>query len=172
MTKIWKSFGEMKKIGLVSGIKTKVFAAQATGCSPIVTAIKKDIDVIKPVKPNTIAKSLAIGNPADGFYATQVVKQSGGFGEDVSDTEIIECIKLIAKTEGIFTETAGGVTLASAIKLIKGGYIKKDSLTVLCITGNGLKTQEALHGHIIQPKHIKPNLSSFEEALKEINESK
>ena len=172
MTKIWKSFGEMKKIGLVSGIKTKVFAAQATGCSPIVTAIKKDIDVIKPVKPNTIAKSLAIGNPEDGFYATQVVKQSGGFGEDVSDTEIIECIKLIAKTEGIFTETAGGVTLASAIKLIKGGYIKKDSLTVLCITGNGLKTQEALHGHIIQPKHIKPNLSSFEEALKEINESK
>jgi threonine synthase len=168
MTKIWKSFKEMNIMGLIDDIKTKVFAAQATGCSPIVTAIKKGIDVIKPVKPDTIAKSLAIGNPADGFYATQVVKESGGFGEDVSDTEIIECIKLLAKTEGIFTETAGGVTLASAIKLKKQGYIKEDSSTVLCITGNGLKTQEALLGHTMQPYHIKPNLLSFEEALKKI----
>jgi threonine synthase len=169
MTKIWKSFKEMKEIGLINEVNTKVFAAQATGCSPIVTAIKQGVDVIKPVKPNTIAKSLAIGNPADGFYATKVVKESGGFGEDVSDHEIIEAIKLLAKTEGIFAETAGGVTLASAIKLIKGGYIKKDSLIVLCITGNGLKTQEALDGHTIKPYYIKPNLNSFEEVLKKIS---
>ena len=128
----------MEKVGLIGQVKTKVFAAQAAGCGPIVTAIKQGIDVIKPVKPNTIAKSLAIGNPADGFYAIQVVKESGGFGEDVSDNEIIESIKLLARTEGIFAETAGGVTLAAAIKLIKEGSIDRDSLTVICITGNGL----------------------------------
>jgi len=171
MTKIWKSFKEMKQIKLIEEVKTRVFAAQAAGCSPIVTAIKQNIDVIKPVKPNTIAKSLAIGNPADGFYATQVIKESGGFGEDATDQEIIDAIKLLAKTEGIFTETAGGVTLASAIKLIKNGYIKKDDLTVLCITGNGLKTQEALSGHTVSPYYIKPNLKSFEEVLEKIESS-
>jgi threonine synthase len=168
LTKIWKSFKEMYKIGLIDEVKTKVFAAQATGCSPIVTAIKQGIDVIKPVKPKTIAKSLAIGNPADGFYATQVVQESSGFGEDVSDQEIIDSIKLLAKTEGVFAETAGGVTLASTIKLINRGYIKKDSLTLICITGNGLKTPEALSGHTVGPHHIKPNMASFEEALKKI----
>ena len=172
ITKVWKSFKEMKEIGLIGKVNTKVFAAQATGCSPIVAAIKQGIDIIKPVKPNTIAKSLAIGNPADGFYATQVIKESKGFGEDVSDGEIIDAIKLLAKTEGIFTETAGGVTLASAIKLIQAGYIKKDGLTVLCITGNGLKTQEALMGHTNEPHYIKPNLASFEETLKKIQDLK
>ena len=170
LTKIWKSFKELKQIGLIDELNTKVFSAQATGCSPIVTAIKAGVDVIKPVKPDTIAKSLAIGNPADGFYATQVVKESGGYGEDVSDQEIIDAIKLLARTEGIFAETAGGVTLASAIKLIKGGYIKEDSLTVLCITGNGLKTKEAIVGQTIEPYHIQPNLKSFEETLKKIND--
>ena len=172
ITKVWKSFKEMKEIGLIEKVNTKVFAAQATGCSPIVAAIKQGIDIIKPVKPNTIAKSLAIGNPADGFYAAQVIKESKGFGEDVSDGEIIDAMKLLAKTEGIFTETAGGVTLASAIKLIKAGYIKKDGLTVLCITGNGLKTQEALMGHTNEPHYIKPNLASFEETLKKIQDLK
>ena len=172
ITKVWKSFKEMKEIGLIEEVNTKVFAAQATGCSPIVAAIKQGIDIVKPVKPNTIAKSLAIGNPADGFYAAQVIKESKGFGEDVSDEEIIDAIKLLAKTEGIFTETAGGVTLASAIKLIKAGYIKKDGLTVLCITGNGLKTQEALMGHTNEPHYIKPNLASFEETLKKIQDLK
>lgn len=172
ITKVWKSFKEMKEIDLIEKVNTKVFAAQATGCSPIVAAIKQGIDIIKPVKPHTIAKSLAIGNPADGFYATQVIKESKGFGEDVSDEEIIDAIKLLAKTEGIFTETAGGVTLASAIKLIKAGYIKKDGLTVLCITGNGLKTQEALMGHTNEPHYIKPNLASFEETLKKIQDLK
>ncbi len=170
LTKIWKSLKEMKQIGLIDKLNTKVFSAQATGCSPIVAAIKSGVDVIKPVKPDTIAKSLAIGNPADGFYATQVVKESGGFGEDVSDPEIVDAIKLLAKTEGIFAETAGGVTLASAIKLIKGGYIKEDSVTVLCITGNGLKTKEALTGHTGEPYYIQPNLKSFEETLKKIKE--
>ncbi|MBI5410060.1 MAG: threonine synthase [Nitrospirae bacterium] len=170
LTKIWKSFKEMKQLGLIDELHTKVFSAQATGCSPIVAAIKAGVDVIKPVKPDTIAKSLAIGNPADGYYATHVVKESGGFGEDVSDQEIIDAIKLLAKTEGIFAETAGGVTLASAIKLIKGGHIKEDDVTVLCITGNGLKTKEAIMGHTGEPYHIQPNMKSFEEALKKIND--
>jgi threonine synthase len=170
LTKIWKSFKEMKGAGLIDELKTKVFAAQATGCSPIVKAIKDGVDVIKPVKPDTIAKSLAIGNPADGFYATQVIQESNGFGEDVSDQEIIDSIKLLARTEGVFAETAGGVTLASTIKLIQGGYIKKDSSTVICITGNGLKTQEALSGQTVEMHHIKPNIASFEEELKKIKE--
>ncbi len=169
MTKIWKSFKEMKQIGLINDMQTKIFSAQATGCSPIVKAIKEGVDVIKPVKPDTIAKSLAIGNPADGFYATQVIKESGGYGEDASDSEIIEAIKLLAKTEGIFAETAGGVTLASAIKLIEKGYIDKESVIVLCITGNGLKTKEAIVGHTVEPFHINPNLKSFEETLKKID---
>ncbi len=169
LTKIWKSFKEMKQLGLIDELNARVFSAQATGCSPIVTAIKQGVDVIKPVKPDTIAKSLAIGNPADGFYATNVVRESGGFGEDVSDQEIIDAIKLLAKTEGIFAETAGGVTLASTIKLVRGGYIKENDLTVLCITGNGLKTKEAVMGHTGEPYHIQPNLKSFEDALKKIN---
>ncbi|MCE5194430.1 MAG: threonine synthase [Nitrospiraceae bacterium] len=168
LTKIWKSFKEFKKIGIIKELDTKVFAAQATGCSPISVAIKKGSDVIKPVKPNTVAKSLAIGNPADGFYAAQAVKETGGYGEDVSDKEIIDGIKLLAKTEGIFAETAGGVTVACTKKLIETGKIAKDETTVICITGNGLKTQEALTGHMVSPHYIKPNLSSFEEVLKKI----
>ena len=168
MTKIWKSFKEMKLLGLIEEIHTKIFAAQATGCSPIVKAIKDGVDVIKPVKPDTIAKSLAIGNPADGFYATQIIKESGGFGADVSDDEIVEAIKLLAATEGIFSETAGGVTLASAIKLIESGRIAKDDLTVLSITGNGLKTKEAIVGRTVEPYHIDPNMKSFEQILNKI----
>ncbi|MEN8262101.1 MAG: threonine synthase [Nitrospirota bacterium] len=165
LTKIWKSMKEMKEVGLIDEVNTKVFSAQATGCSPIVAAIKDGVDVIKPVKPNTVAKSLAIGNPADGFYATRVIKESGGYGADVSDAEIIESMKLMAETEGIFAETAGGVTLASAIKLIESGHIDRNAVTVLCITGNGLKTKEAIMGHTGEPHHIDPNLKSFEEAL-------
>jgi threonine synthase len=169
LTKVWKSFKEFRDIGIIKELDTKVFAAQATGCSPITAAIKQGVDVIRPVKPNTIAKSLAIGNPADGFYASLVVKDTGGYGEDVSDQEIIDAIKLLARTEGIFAETAGGVTLASTKKLIEAGRIKRDEVTVICITGNGLKTQEALHGHTPEPYHIKPNLVSFEEVLETIN---
>ena len=169
LTKIWKSFKEFQEIGVIKDLRTKVFAAQATGCSPISTAIKQDTDIIRPVKPNTIAKSLAIGNPADGYYATKAVKESGGYGEDVSDEEIIDAIKLLAKTEGVFSETAGGVTVAVTKKLIESGKIGRDELTVVCITGNGLKTQEALNGRTISPHYIKPNLTSFEEVLKKIS---
>jgi threonine synthase len=168
LTKVWKSFKEFRDIGVIRELDTKVFAAQATGCSPITTAIKQGVDVIRPVKPSTIAKSLAIGNPADGYYATQVIKETGGYGEDVSDQEIIEAMKLLARTEGVFAETAGGVTLATAKKLIEAGRIKRDEVTVICITGNGLKTQEALHGHTAVPYYIKPNLASFEEVMKTI----
>jgi threonine synthase len=169
LTKVWKSFKEFREVGIINELHTRVFAAQATGCSPISAAVKQGSDIIRPVKPNTIAKSLAIGNPADGFYATQVVKETGGYAEDVSDQEIIDAIKLLARTEGIFAETAGGVTLASAKKLIEAGRIRRDEVTVICITGNGLKTQEALQGHTKSPYYIKPSLASFEEVLGQIN---
>lgn len=168
LTKVWKSFKEFKKIGLIGELGTKLFAAQATGCSPISAAIKQGTDVIRPVKPDTVAKSLAIGNPADGFYATQAVAESGGYGEDVSDQEIIDAIKLLAKTEGIFAETAGGVTLACAMKLIESGRIGRNESTVLCITGNGLKTKEALMGQTAEVHQIKPSLVSFEALYKKI----
>ena len=147
--------------------KTKVFAAQAQGCSPIVTAIKEKSDIIKPVKPKTIAKSLAIGNPADGYYAIETVRETGGWGEASSDEEIVDAIKLLARTEGIFTETAGGVTVAATIKLIEQGFIPKDESIVISITGNGLKTQEAVQHHIGKPIKIKPTLKAFEEKFGE-----
>lgn len=166
ITKIWKGLKEFKNIGVIDKIDTKIYAAQATGCAPIVTAIKEDSDIIKPIKPNTIAKSLAIGNPADGIYAAGTVKESGGTAEDVSDDEIVEAIKLLASTEGIFTETAGGVTLGVTKKLIEQGKIPKDESIVVCITGNGLKTQEAVSAKIGKPIKIKPNIASFEEHVK------
>lgn len=169
LTKVWKSFKEFKEIGLLKELGTKVFAAQATGCSPIATAIKNGTDVIRPVKPDTIAKSLAIGNPADGFYASQVVKETGGHAEDATDEEIIAGMRLLARTEGIFAETAGGVTVAVAKKLIEQGRIARNETTVLCITGNGLKTQEALAGHTVEMHKIKPRLEAFEEILKKID---
>jgi threonine synthase len=169
LTKIWKSFQEFQKIGLIGDVHTKVFAAQAKGCGPIAEAIKNDTDVIRPVKPDTVAKSLAIGNPADGVYAYQAVKESGGGGEDVTDEEIIDAMKLLARTEGIFAETAGGVTLATTIKLIKQGKIATDESTVICITGNGLKTQEALIGKMDKEHHIEPKFAAFEKVLKKID---
>ena len=166
ITKIWKGLNEFKDMGLIDKVDTKIYAAQATGCAPIVTAIKEDSDIIKPVKPNTIAKSLAIGNPADGIYAAGTVKKSGGAAEDVSDEEIVEAIKLLASTEGIFTETAGGVTLGATKKLIEQGKIPKGESIVVCITGNGLKTQEAVSAKIGKAIKIKPNIASFEEHVK------
>ncbi|HLD82350.1 MAG TPA: threonine synthase [Candidatus Omnitrophota bacterium] len=166
ITKIYKSFKELEKLGFVDKVSTKVYCAQGHGCSPIVTAIKEKAEIIRPVKPKTIAKSLAIGNPADGYYALDTVRKSGGFGEEATDVEIIEAIKLLAKTEGIFTETAGGVTLAVAKKLIEAKVIPQDESIVLCITGNGLKTQEVVTKALPKPIKIKPNLSSFEEQIK------
>lgn len=166
ITKIWKGLKEFEKLGLIGKVDTRIHAAQATGCAPIVTAIKEDSDIIKPVKPKTIAKSLAIGNPADGIYAVGTVKESGGWAEDVSDDEIVEAIKLLASSEGIFTETAGGVTLGVAKKLIEQEKIPKDESIVVCITGNGLKTQEAVTEKIGKPIKIKPSLVAFEKAVK------
>jgi len=162
ITKIWKAFKEMKELGLVEGGHPRVHGAQATGCAPIVTAVKEGADLFKPVKPNTIAKSLAIGNPADGFYAIRTIRESGGWAEDVTDEEIQESMVLLAATEGIFTETAGGVTLGALKKLIQGGRIPRDETIVLSITGNGLKTQEAVNGIIGSPRVIGPRFSEFE----------
>ncbi len=163
LTKIWKSIKEFEKLGLVDRTETKIYGAQATGCSPITTAIKNNLEIFKPVKANTIAKSLAIGNPADGYYAMNVMKESGGWGEDVSDEEIVEGMKLLAETEGIFTETAGGVTVAVTKKLIKQGVIPRDESIVVSITGNGLKTQESLIGKVSKPHVIEAKLEEFEE---------
>jgi threonine synthase len=170
LTKIHKSVKEFSKLGFIESGKCRIHGAQATGCSPISTALKNDWELFKPVKPDTIAKSLAIGNPADGFYAMQSMKETGGWSEDVSDPEIVDAIKLLAETEGIFTETAGGVTLGVAKKLVKQGKIKKSESVVLCITGNGLKTQEAVQNHIGKPKIIHAKIDEFNELQKDLHE--
>ncbi len=146
IVKIKKAFDELIKLGLVEGKEVKFFGAQATGCSPISTAVKTGSSEIEPQKPTTIARSLAIGNPADGHYAIKVIKGSGGWSEDVSDPEVINSIKLLAETEGVFTETAGGVTVGTAGKLYRQDRILPEETTVLCITGNGLKTTDVLAG--------------------------
>ena len=165
ITKIYKAFNEFKELGLVDGNHSRIYGAQATGCSPITTAVKAGRDFIKPVKPHTIAKSIAIGNPADGYYAIKTMMESGGWAEDVSDEEVVEGIRMLAEDEGIFTETAGGVTVAVTQKLIRQGKIKKDDVTVIAITGNGLKTQEAIQDHLVKPQVISAKLSEFENTI-------
>ena len=165
LTKIWKGLNEFKKIGLLKDVSTKVNGAQAEGCSPIATAYKNGRDFFKPVKPNTIAKSLAIGNPADGYYALKTVAESQGAMDAVTDDEVIEGIKLLAQTEGIFAETAGGVTIGTLRKLVKQGAIKKHDVTVAYITGNGLKTQEAVVDSVGRPFRIPPSLVKFEQTF-------
>ena len=165
ITKICKAFKEFEKLGLIAGSGSRIYGAQATGCSPITTAVKESRDFIKPVKPRTIAKSIAIGNPADGYYAIKTMMESGGWAEDVSDEEIVEGIRMLAEEEGIFTETAGGVTVAVTQKLIRQGRIKKDDVTVVAITGNGLKTQEAVEGHLAKPRVISAKLAEFENTI-------
>ena len=163
LTKIHKSYTEFTRLGLVESTPHKVHGAQATGCSPISAAKKKGVDLVKPVpKPQTIAKSLAIGTPADGYYAIQTMNQTGGSAEDCTDEEIVEGIKLLAETAGIFAETAGGVTTACAKKLVASGQIGADDSVVLCITGHGLKTQEAIAGKCGEPRLINPSLREFE----------
>jgi threonine synthase len=165
LTKIQKSYQEFTKLGLVNEAKYSIHGAQATGCSPISVAQKAGLDFFKPVKPNTIAKSLAIGTPADGFYALRVMKETGGAADDVTDDEIREGIRLLAENEGIFAETAGGVTTAVAKKLIASGKIPANDSAVLCITGNGLKTLDAVVGHVGKTREIKPSLREFEAML-------
>ena len=168
ITKIWKAIREFATLGLIERSATKMYAAQAAGCGPIVTMVKNDTDVLTPVRPNTIAKSLAIGNPADGYYAYRVVKDSGGYGEHATDEEIVEGMLLLARTEGIFTETAGGVTVAVTKKLIETGVIPRDESIVICITGNGLKTPDVLHERLETHVTIRPLLSAFDRALAEL----
>jgi threonine synthase len=162
ITKIHKSFKEFGKLGLVDEHDYHIHGAQAEGCAPIVNAMKAGVDIIKPVsKPNTIVKSLAIGNPADGFYSIQTMKQTGGYAENPNDEEVVAGIRLLAETEGIFAETAGGTTVAAARRLVEGGRIKHNESLVLCITGHGLKTQEAVNGKCGDPRVIKPSLREF-----------
>jgi len=153
-------------MGIVGKVKTRINGAQAEGCSPVATAFKEKSDFIKPIKPKTIAKSLAIGNPADGYYSLKTVLETEGQIEMVSDKEIVEGIHLLARTEGVFAETAGGVTIAVLSKLAKQGAIKKSDVTVAYITGNGLKTQEAVADTVGQPVEIEPSLSAFEKRFK------
>jgi threonine synthase len=166
LTKIHKAYSEFTQLGLVDAAPFKVYGAQATGCAPISHALKRGTDIVKPVpKPETIVKSLAIGTPADGYYAIHAMKKTGGFAEDATDDEVVAGIRLLAECEGIFAETAGGVTVACAKKLIDSGHIPRDESIVLCITGHGLKTQEAIIGKCGEPRLIKPSLREFEEKV-------
>lgn len=167
LSKIWKSFNELYRLGLIDRLEARVHAAQASGCAPVSTAVKQGQERIRPVKPATIAKSIAIGNPADGYYALQAVRASGGWAEDVTDEEIVAGIKLLAETEGIFTETAGGVTVAVTQKLVAQGVIGPEELTVVAITGHGLKTVDAVLGRTSEPRIIPPRLEALAEVLGE-----
>jgi threonine synthase len=162
LTKIWKGLKEFERVGLISGVKTKINGAQATGCSPVATAFAEGRDFIKPVKPKTLAKSLAIGNPADGFYAVKTARETGGIITSVTDDEIVEGIHLLARTEGVFAETAGGVTIGVLKKLAEQGAIGRRDVTVAYITGNGLKTQEAVAGTLGEAVYIEPSLEKFQ----------
>jgi threonine synthase len=164
-TKIWKGLKEMAWLGLADWAHTRLSGAQARGCSPIVSAWERQSFDIRPVSPKTIAKSLAIGNPADGYYALKVLEHSGGFGVAVTDEEVVQGMKLLAETEGIFAETAGGVVVAGLRRLAAEGRIGRDELVVAFITGAGLKTQEAVLDKLTPPLHVEPHVSSFEEAM-------
>ena len=164
--KIEKAFRELVRVGLMDDPTCKVYGAQAAGCNPIARAVHQGSDTIEPIRqPDTIAKSLAIGDPADGYFAQDTIRRSGGWAEDPGDPEIIAGIRLLAETEGIFSETAGGVTVAAAKRLIEAGRIPRDESIVLCITGNGLKTQDALVGELGDPPVIDPALREFESIL-------
>ena len=165
ITKIAKAFKELVTLGWVEAKPVKFFGAQATGCSPISDGVKRNLARFEPQKPNTIARSLAIGNPADGPFAMKLIRESGGWAEDISDPELVDAIKLLAETEGIFTETAGGVTAGVTRKLIAQNRIKPDETTVVCITGNGLKTTDAIAAEFPMTEAIAPRLEAFEAYL-------
>jgi threonine synthase len=162
LPKIAKAFEELVQVGLVEDTKFSIYSAQAAGCAPVVNAIRRGADLIEPVKPETIAKSIAIGNPADGYYVLGAVRDSGGWGEAVTDEEIVEGIRLLARTEGIFTEPAGGTTVAVTKKLIELGRIPRDEPIVICVTGNGYKTIEAVQDALPVPHEISAKLQDFD----------
>jgi len=168
LPKLAKGFKELIKVGLVEDTSCKIYSAQAAGCAPIINALHKGTDLINPVKPNTIASSIAIGNPADGYYVIQAVRESGGWGESVTDEEILGGIKLLAQTEGIFTEPAGGTEVAVTKKLIENGRIPRDESIVISITGNGYKTLETVAGSVEKPFMINATLENFDELFHQL----
>jgi threonine synthase len=169
LPKLAKGFKELIKVGLVEDTGCRIYTAQAAGCAPIINALHKGTDLIDPVKPTTIASSIAIGNPADGYYVLQAVRDSGGWGESVTDEEIIDGIKLLAQTEGIFTEPAGGTEIAVAKKLVQKGRIPRDESMVISITGNGYKTLESVAGSVEKPFTIAPTLQHFDQLHQQLN---
>ncbi|HET9549653.1 MAG TPA: threonine synthase [Candidatus Binatia bacterium] len=168
LPKLAKGFKELTKVGLVEESGCKIYSAQAAGCAPIINALHKGTDLVTPVKPNTIASSIAIGNPADGYYVIQAVRESGGWGESVTDKEILDGIKLLARTEGIFTEPAGGTEVAVTKKLIETGRIPRDESIVISITGNGYKTLETVAQSVEQPYTIDATLQNFDELFRRL----
>ena len=166
-TKIWKGLQEFHKVGLIDEPHTRMSGAQAEGCSPITTAFAKHTLNFVPQKPNTIARSLAIGNPADGYYALKQMEETGGGAEMVNDDEIVEAIKLLAETEGVFAETAGGVTIGCLKKMVASGFIRRDEETVAVISGGGLKTIEAVQDKVTEPLRVTANATAFDQALLE-----
>ena len=165
LPRIFKGFREFRDVGLVQGTMPRIHAAQPSGCAPVIRALESGAEFPEPVKPATIAKSLAIGNPADGFQVVKVVKETGGSGAMVSDEEILDAVLLLARTEGIFTEPAGGTTLAATRQLVARGVIKPHESVVICITGNGYKTAEVMYGRVEKPTQIGRGLADFERAL-------
>jgi threonine synthase len=165
LTKIKRGLDELVRVGLLDGHETRISGAQATGCSPVSTAFKAGLEHVRPVRPDTIAKSLAIGNPADGYYAIKAVRDTGGAIEDVSDPDVVEGIALLARTEGIWAETAGGVVVAALRKLVSAGAVRPEERTVALITGDGLKTVEAVVALAGPAMIIPPRLDDFSSAL-------
>lgn len=170
LPKLAKAFNELKRVGLVEDGECKIYSAQASGCDPVIQALKKGTDLISPVKPNTIASSIAIGNPADGYYVVKTIQETGGWGESATDEEILDGIKLLASTEGIFTEPAGGTEVAVTKKLVQQGRIPRDEPTVICITGNGYKTIEAVAGIVEKPFCINADLKNFDDLYNQLNQ--
>ncbi len=165
LPRIFKGLREFKEVGLVEGQLPRIHAAQPAGSAPVIRALEAGLEFPDPVKPDTIAKSLAIGNPADGFQVVKVVKETGGSGAMVSDAEILDAIDLLAQTEGIFTEPAGGTTLAATRALVRRGVIKPNESVVVCITGNGYKTAEIMGDRVERPLRIGRALSDFERVV-------
>ncbi len=170
LPRIGRGFREFLRMGLVEGELPKIYAAQAAGCAPVVKALEAGLDFPEPVKPNTIAKSIAIGNPADGHQVVKTVRESGGVGVTATDDEIVDAITLLAQTEGIFTEPAGGTTLASTISLIEQGVIPKDESIVVCVTGNGYKTSDVISDSLKRPTELGRSLKEFQDFFAICNE--
>ncbi len=167
LPKIWKAYREFITLGLVEDNRPAMYGAQAAGCNPIVTALEDDAELFRPQKPRTIAKSIAIGNPADGYYVLKNIRDSGGYGASATDPEILAAVRLLAEKEGIFTEPAGGTTLACAIKLIESGQIPRDEPICVCITGNGLKTLEAMDGQFDETPAIPAKIADFDQLIRQ-----